>query len=157
MPSFVYVLDVSEIAEVPEPWKLELDETDRYDLTSIKYVVKRSDKDRSIYKVDRWELVDRGHSKPLQWILHFSKRRYCPIHTLKQVDECLVSELKDEHRLFLENMLMDCTSRPVEDAEVKPSFPLSFEEAKASLARYYGVDRNQVFVSIKSKVGNDQA
>lgn len=155
MPHLAYPVDVNEIPEIPEPWRLELNETNQYDLASIKYVVKRWNEDRTIYKVDRWEIVDKGHSKPRQWILHFSKRRHCPSHVIKMVDECLLSELNDKQRNFLEEMLFDCTSKPVENEVTMPSYPLSFEEAKSSLARYYGVDRNQVFVSIKSKRDND--
>jgi hypothetical protein len=150
MPQFAYPMDASELVQTPEPWKLELRETQKYDIASIKYVIKRSDQERAIYKIDRWEIIDGDHSKPRQWVLHFAKRRYCPSHVIKQVDECLSSELNHEHIGFLEDMLFDSTMRPSECVGTVIAGPLSFEEAKKSVARYYGAEDHQVFISIKS-------
>lgn len=150
MPQFAYPMDASEQVQTPEPWKLELCETSKYDIASIKYVIKRSGQERTIYKIDRWEIIDAGHSKPRQWVLHFAKRRYCPSHLVTRVDECLSSELSNEHLNFLEDMLFNCTHKPSEYVGAVIAGPLSFDEAKMSVARYYGAEDHQVFISIKS-------
>lgn len=152
MPLFAHPVDVPESVEVPESWKVEIPATAKYDIFSIKYVVKRSGNERTIYKVDRWEIVDAVGSKSLQWILHFSKRRYCGSHVIKQVDECLLSELSKQNITVLEDLLCSHTARPDVDAGEAISPPLSFEEAKDALARYYGVIASQVAISINSQV-----
>lgn len=149
MPQFAYPMDTNEQVQTPEPWKLELCETNKYDIASIRYVIKRSGQDRTIYKIDRWEIVDAGHSKPRQWVLHFAKRRYCPSNSIKQTDECLSSELNVEQVNFLEDMLFHGTSKPSECDGAVIAGPLSFEEAKTSVARYYGAEEHQVYITIK--------
>jgi hypothetical protein len=152
--AFALLIAVDDVIQQPESWVHTIPATDGEDVFSIRFLIKSSESDVTVYKVDRWETVTSRtrFASETTWTFHLEKRRHCGDHLFGEVLSCANGPLTAKQLIFLDNLMSDGASRP--EAGADPSLiqnaPVSLEDAKSLVARYYGVDRDQVSVTISS-------
>lgn len=155
MPDFALLVLQEDEHSLPETWLHKMLPTKDRNLLAIKYIVKSSRNELIIYKVDKWEehRVTTAKEATEVWTLHLSMRRHCGEHLNDFVLSCVDRPLLNAELEKLGNLMGDGTSRPAQDFDFKTfkSAPLSLEEAKGLVAKYYLVEDEQVSISIRSK------
>jgi hypothetical protein len=155
VPEFALLVPQADDKALPETWRHEMLPMDKFDLFAIKYVIKSSKSDLTVYKVDKWEERHVKTEKELavNWSLHLSSRRHCGETLNEFLLSCADRPLSNTQLETFRNLMADGTARPDQNIEIASlqSAPLSFEEAKSLVAKYYLVESNQVSIAIHSK------
>jgi hypothetical protein len=154
VPEFALLVPQADEKMLPETWLHEMSPENEYDLFAIKYIVKSSKSDLAVYKVDKWEerRVTTEKELVVTWTLHLSRRRHCGEILNDFLLSCVNRPLSNTQLEKLRNLMADGTDRPLQDFEIASlqSAPLSFEEAKSLVAKYYLVESDQVSITIRS-------